>query len=101
MSKTLSLLDLLRLTTLRRLARPAAAAPNPTERLRLIPHEEVDRHRDLACGRYEVCLDAAYQRGWRSWSCVRCERFSAPRRPSLARLGGRRLRPQLAGGGSP
>lgn len=99
MSRTLGLLGLFRLTILPRHVGPDdRASPHPTERLRLIPHEEVDLHRNLACARYEGCLDEAYQRAWRSWSCQRCARFAPRRRPALLRHGPRRLRLQLAGG---
>jgi hypothetical protein len=35
----------------------------------------VSRRRSLACPEYDCCLDTAYRRGWRSWTCERCPFF--------------------------
>jgi hypothetical protein len=37
--------------------------------------DEMGRRRSLWCPAYELCLDAARVRGWRSWTCESCSLF--------------------------
>lgn len=41
----------------------------------LLAAEEVSRSRSLACPEYDSCLDTAYRRRWRSWTCESCRLF--------------------------
>jgi predicted RNA-binding Zn-ribbon protein involved in translation (DUF1610 family) len=54
-------------------------SPNPTAQRHLVKQEEVDDHRCVTCGEYDVCLDAALRQSWRSWSCGQCGFFARAR----------------------
>jgi hypothetical protein len=47
----------------------------PTALASLVRPDEVPRRRSLACPEYDRCLDTAFRRGWRSWTCERCPIF--------------------------
>ena len=53
--------------------------PNPTKLRSLVKHEEVEQHRSLSCGEYDVCLDTVLRHAWRSWTCGRCQLFRLTR----------------------
>ncbi len=76
--------DILKLLGLLELAAPhqrpgPAPSPNPTARASALKPEEVEQHRSLSCGEYDECLDAAFRRRWRSWTCERCKLFRLAR----------------------
>jgi hypothetical protein len=73
MPPALDLLALLELVSRRR-GRPFDGH-GPTALVSLVRPDEVPRRRSLACPEYDCCLDTAYRRGWRSWTCERCPFF--------------------------
>ena len=66
----MELLGLLRILSLPALG--GRHAPNPIELGSLIAPEDVEVHRRIDCRSYDRCLDAAYRRHWRSFSCAAC-----------------------------
>lgn len=68
MNGTLDLLALLALVPTSRSHRYAGPSPLGA----LLNADEVPRRRSLSCPEYDRCLDAAFRRGWRSWSCQGC-----------------------------
>ena len=47
---------------------------------RPLSFEEVVEHRNLACGRYSICLEVVVRRQWTSFSCRFCSLWQ-PRFP--------------------
>lgn len=48
------------------------AESRPVEHHELVTIEEVSKHRQINCSRYEACLDIAAGQDWRGWSCRAC-----------------------------
>jgi hypothetical protein len=74
---TIELLGLL--TLLARKEDGSARGAGPAERTAPCPLRDVERVRSLWCPAYDRCLDAAFRRGWQSWTCERCTLFPCAR----------------------
>jgi hypothetical protein len=60
------------------------ASPCPSELKHAIKLESrIEAQRSLFCDHYDGCLDEAVEKGWTSWSCLRCPLF--PRAETGAR----------------
>ncbi len=56
---------------------PSPSTFGPVELTALIkPESHVEQQRHLFCGSYDACLEEAVEKGWTSWSCVRCAMFA-------------------------
>lgn len=58
--------------------------------------DQVERHRDLWCRRYDDCLAEAVKRDWKSWSCASCPIKGTDQEPPELRVGGDSALGQLA-----
>lgn len=73
MPNTIDLLGLLKVVVVNEHA--GVVRPNPTALDSLVEPDDVEQRRSLSCSEYDQCLDAAYRRDWKSWTCERCNIF--------------------------